>query len=208
MANTNSPFGFLQYYGGAGGAPTFSQTERRIASTNTTPIFFGDPVMPVIGTANGYITQAAAGTTTLAGVFVGCKYLSVSQKRTVWSRYWPGSDASGDVYAYVIDDPNARFLVMSSWASPLATSLTTFGTSPVGQYCQFAIGTGNTNTGSSGAYVSTLGTTITYPFIVADLQVFPPGSNGTDPTTQYYNVIVGFNNEWLRSNGAGPTGIS
>ena len=126
MANTNSPFGFLQYYGGAGGAPTFSQTERRIASTNTTPIFFGDPVMPVIGTANGYITQAAAGTTTLAGVFVGCKYLSVSQKRTVWSRYWPGSDASGDVYAYVIDDPNARFLVMSSWASPLATSLTTF----------------------------------------------------------------------------------
>ena len=85
---------------------------------------------------------------------------------------------------------------------------TTYGTTPVGQYCQFNIGTGNSNTGSSGAYVSTLGTTITYPFIVTDLQTFPPGSNGTDPTTQYYNVIVGFNNEWLRSNGAGPTGIS
>ena len=33
-------------------------------------------------------------------------------------------------------------------------------------------------------------------------------SNGGDPTTQYNKVIVGFNNEWLRTNGAGPTGIS
>jgi hypothetical protein len=208
VANTNSPFGFLQYQGGAGGAPTFAQTERRIASTNTTPIYFGDPVMPVIGSANGYITQAAAGTTVIDGIFVGCKYLSVAQQKMVWSRYWPGSDANGDVYAYVIDDPNARFLVQSSWATPLATSLTTFGTTPVGQYCQFNIGTGTTANGQSGAYVSTLGTTVTYPFIVVDLQTFPPGSNGTDPTTRYYNVVVGFNNEWLRTSGAGPTGIS
>lgn len=208
MANTLAPFGFRQYFGGAGGAPTFAQTARRIASSNTTPVFFGDPVMPVIGTANGYITQAAAGSTTLAGVFVGCKYLSVAQKRTVWSNYWPGSDANGDVDAYVIDDPNARFLVQSSWASPLATSLSTYGTTPIGQYCQFTIGTGSTANGISGAYVSSLGTTVTFPFIVVDLQTFPPGQNGTDPTTQYYNVVVGFNNEMWRTNGAGPTGIS
>ena len=100
MANTLAPFGFRQYFGGAGGAPTFAQTARRIASSNTTPIYLGDPVMPVIGAATGYITQGAAGTTTLAGVFVGCKYLSVAQKRTVWSRYWPGSDANGDVTAF------------------------------------------------------------------------------------------------------------
>jgi hypothetical protein len=208
MANTLAPFGFRQYFGGAGGAPTFAQTARRIASSNTTPVFFGDPVMPVVGTANGYITQAAAGSTTLAGVFVGCRYLSVAQKRTVWSNYWPGSDANGDVDAYVIDDPNARFLVQSSWASPLATSLSTYGTTPVGQYCQFTIGTGSTANGISGAYVSSLGTTVTFPFIVVDLQTFPPGQNGTDPTTQYYNVVVGFNNEMWRTNGAGPTGIS
>ena len=48
MANTNTPFGFAQYQGGAGGAPTFAQTARRIASSNTTPIYFGDPVMPVV----------------------------------------------------------------------------------------------------------------------------------------------------------------
>lgn len=208
MANTSAPFGFAQYFGGAGAAPTFSQTARRIASGNTTAIYSGDPVMPVVSTANGYITQAAAGTTTLAGVFAGCKYLSTSQKRTVWSRYWPGSDATGDVEAYVIDDPNSRFLVQSSWTTPLATSLTTYGTTPVGQYCQFSIGTGNANTGSSGSFVSSLATTVTLPFIVVDLQTFPPGSNGADPTTRYYNVVVGFNNEAWRSNGAGPTGIA
>ena len=210
MANTNSPFGFAQYYGGAGGAPTFAQTARRIASTDTTPIYFGDPVIPVTGTANGYITQySTPGTTTLAGIFVGCKYLSTSQKRTVWSRYWPGADATGDVEAYVIDDPNARFVVMgNSTTFNIGGTLSTFTSSPVGKYAQFAIGSGNANTGLSGAYLNSVGTTVTFPFIVVDLIISPPGANGADPTTAYNQVVVGFNNEWLRSNGAGPTGIS
>ena len=209
MANTQAPFGFLQYQGGGGGAPTFSQTKRLIAAANATPIFTGDPVMPVIGAANGYVTQASPGTTTLAGIFAGCRYLSISQKRPVWSRYWPGSDANGDVEAYVIDDPACRFLVQTSGAGfPITGSLTAFGSSVVGQYAQFSIGAGNTATGSSGAFLSSVGTTATFPFTVLDYQQFPPGANGADPTTQFCNVIVGFNNEFLRSNGAGPTGIS
>lgn len=210
MANTNSPFGFLQYYGGAGGAPTFSQSARRIASSNTTKIFFGDPVMPVVGTANGYITQGAAGTTTLAGIFVGCKYLSTSQKRTVWSRYWPGADATGDVEAYVIDDPNARFIAQATGASFYNASATptTIDSLPIGQYAQFTIGTGNTSTGQSAAYISSVGTTVTFPFIIVDYVFAPPGANGTDPSTNYPQIVVGFNNEIFRSNGAGPTGIS
>jgi len=209
VANTNTPFGFAQYQGGAGGAPTFAQTARRIASGNTTPIYFGDPVMPVVGTANGYITQGSPGTTTLAGVFVGCQYVSVSQKRTVWSNYWPGSDANGDVIAYVIDDPNARFVVMgNSTTFNISGTLSTYTSSPIGKYAQFAIGSGNSNTGISGAYLNSVGTTVTFPFVVVDLITAPPGANGTDPTTAYNHVVVGFNNEWLRSNGAGPTGIS
>lgn len=209
MANTNSPFGFSQYYGGAGGAPTFSQSVRRVAAGDSTAIYYGDPVMPVISTANGYITQASPGTTVLAGIFVGCKYLSTSQKRTVWSRYWPGSDATGDVEAYVIDDPNARFVVMGNGTTfNITGSLSTYTSSPVGQYAQFTIGTGSTATGDSGAYVSALGTTVTYPFIVVDLITSPPGANGADPTSAYNWVVVGFNNEIMRTNGAGPTGIS
>ena len=207
MANTFAPYGFLQYQGGAGGAPTFAQSTRKIASGNTTAIYTGDPVMPVIGTANGYITQAAAGTTVLAGIFVGCKYLSTSQKRTVWQAYWPGSDTAYDVEAYVIDDPNARFVVQSSGSGFPITGTTSAQTSGVqGQYAQFTIGTGNTSTGRSGAYISSVATTVTFPFIVVDYAT--SFGNGGDPTTQYCNLIVGFNNEVWRTNGAGPSGIS
>lgn len=206
MANTNTPFGFAEYYGGAGGAPTFAQSELRIDSANTTKVYTGDPVMPDGST--GYITQATAGTTVLAGIFVGCKYLSVSQKRTVWSRYWPGADANGDVLAYVITDPNARFVAMgNSTTFNITGTLSDYGASPVGQYAQFAIGTGNDNTGTSGAYLNSLGSTVTYPFVVTDLVTFPPGANGADPTTAYNWVVVGFNNQLSRTNGAGPTGI-
>lgn len=209
MSNTNSPFGFSQYQGGAGGAPTFAMSERRIASGNATAIFTGDPVNPVIGAATGYITQGVPGTVRIDGIFWGCKYTSVSQKRTVWSNYWPGSDASGDVLAYVVDDPNSRFKVMgNSTTFNITGTLSTYTSSPVGQYAQYAIGTGSTATGISGAYLNTLATTVTLPFIVTDLITSPPGANGADPTTAYNQVVVGFNNEWMRTNGAGPTGIS
>jgi hypothetical protein len=207
MANTAAYFGFTQYQGGAGGAPTFAQSARRIASGNTTPIYTGDPVMPVVSTANGYITQGAAGTTRLDGIFVGCKYLNTSLGRTVWSSYWPGSGATGDVEAYVIDDPSVRFLVQTSFSgAPMTGTATTMTSGIIGQYAQFTIGSGNTSTGRSGAYLSSVATTVTFPFIVVDYQI--SGNNGGDPTTQYCNVIVGFNNEIFRSNGAGPTGIS
>lgn len=214
MANTNTPFGFQEYYGGAGGAPTFLQSSRRIAAGNATAIYRGDPVMPVIGAATGYITQGSPGTTVLAGIFVGCKYLSTAVKRTVWSNYWPGSGASGDVEAYVIDDPNARFRVMgNSTTFNITGTISTMTSSPIGQYAQFAIGTGNADTQLSGAYLNSLATTVTFPFIVLGLVgLETPGvagvGNGADPTTAYNHVIVGFNNEIMRTNGAGPTGIS
>jgi len=209
MANTAAYYGFLQYNGSAGGAPTFSQSPRRIASSEGTAIYTGDPVTPVAGTgaATGYITTAANGSEPIAGIFVGCKYYSTSQKRTVWSAYWPGSDATGDVEAYVIDDPNARFIVQTSFAGAKMTgTVSTMGSGIQGQYATFQIGTGNSATGRSGAYLDNVSTTITSPFIVVDYAVSV--GNGGDPTTQYCNVIVGFNNEVWRTNGAGPASIN
>lgn len=209
MANTNAPFGFREYFGGSGGAPTFAMSKRLIASGNGTAIYFGDPVMPVVSSATGYITQGAPGTTIIAGIFAGCKYLSTSQKRVVWNPYWPGSDATGDVTAYVIDDPNAQFVVQGNSTNFNITGTPAAWTSsPVGQYAQFVIGTGNTASGQSGAYLTTPATTVTLPFVVRDLIYAPPGGPGTDMNSAYNWVVVGFNNEWLRTNGAGPTGIS
>lgn len=198
MANTQSPFGFQQV-SGYGSAPTYEQVSMLISSSNATPIFYGDAVVPVTGSATGYIKQATASTVALSGIFVGCKYLSTSQKRIVWSNYWPGSDAAADVTAYVVADPNALFKVQAGG--------TALGQSSVGQNVQLAVGTGNTFSGISGMFVQTPATTATLPFRIVSLVTAPPGQNGTDITTAYNNVIVQFNNSLFRANGA-QTGIS
>jgi hypothetical protein len=202
MANTNAPFGFRQTKG-TGSAPTYEQNKRYIASNNSTAIFFGDAVIPL---STGYIAQATASTVRVEGIFAGCKYVSVSQKRTVWSNYWPGSDANGDVEAYIIDDPNAQFEVQSSDSG---------GTAPVafanvGEYINLAVGTGSTATGISGmtVNVATLATTVTLPFRIVALIEDPPGSNGTDIASEFNRVIVAFNNASTRTNGAGPVGLA
>jgi len=196
MANTNAPFGFRQIKG-TGSAPTFEQNTRKIASNNTTAIYSGDAVIPL---TTGYIGQATASTVRMEGIFVGCKYTSTSQKRTVWSNYWPGSDATGDVEAYVIDDPNAQFVVQAGG--------TAVGFDKIGEYIQLNVGTGSAATGVSGMFVESPGTTVTLPFRIVGLVENPPGANGTDIASAYNQVIVAFNNASTRTNGAGPTGIA
>lgn len=206
MANTFAPFGFSPS-STSNGPMNFRLSTRRIAST-ATAIYHGDAVVPVTSpSTNGYIKQATASTVPLAGIFWGCKYLSTSQKRTVWSNYWPGSDATGDVEAYVIDDPNTRFVVQTSGSSFQITGTpTTFTSSPVGEYAQLNVGAGSSSTGISGMYLDSINTTATFPFIIVDVVLDPPGSNGSDATSNYNYVVVGFNNEWLRTNSA-VTGI-
>lgn len=213
MSNTFAPFGFRPV-STSNGPINWRVSTRRIASGNASPIYKGDVVMQVEGTANGYITVgvpatiAGDNTHPIAGIFWGCQYLSTTQKRTVWSQYWPGSDATGDVIAYVIDDPNARFVVQTSGSSFQITGTnSTFTSSPVGQLAQFNAGAGSTTTQQSGQYLDTVGTTSSYPFIITDMVIDPPGANGTDATSNYNYVVVGFNNEWLRGNTA-VTGIS
>lgn len=198
MANTSAPFGFRQV-SGTGSAPTYEQVAMAIASSNTTAIYYGDAVVPVTGSATGYIKQATASTVALAGIFYGCQYLSTSQKRTVWSNYWPGSDAAGDVTAYVVNDPNAKFVVQAGG--------TNVGFSKIGQNIQLNVGSGNSASGISGMYVESPATTATLPFRVVDVVSQPPGSNGTDITAAYNYVIVQFNNTLTRASGA-QTGIS
>jgi len=182
VANTNAPFGFRQAKGN-GSAPTYEQVEMLIASNNTTPIYFGDAVIPL---NTGYIAQATASTVQLAGVFQGCKYLSTSQKRTVWSNYWPGADNTGVVTAYVCNDVNARFMVQAGG--------TAIGIADLNANIQLNVGTGNSATGISGMYVESPNTTDTLPFRVVGLVTDPPGANGTDIASAYNYVIVAFNN--------------
>ena len=186
MANTDAPFGFFQY-SGTGSVPTYEQTAVKIAY-NASAIYYGDPVEP---DANGLVVQGDGTTAAacIAGIFVGCKYLSVSQKRVVWSNYWPGSDvaSSQSVEGYIINDPNAKFVVQAG--STAATQ------SSINLNVPYAIGTGNTSTGISGAYVdiANAAVTATLPFRIVGLVVDPPGSPGTEAGA-YNRVVVAFNN--------------
>lgn len=197
MANVAAPFGFSPEGTVGGSTPNFRISKRLIASTNATAIFTGDAVVPVTSSVTGYITQATAGTVALAGIFWGCKYLSVSQQRTVWSRMWPGADANGDVTAYVIDDPQAQFVVQAGASA--------IGMSALNKNVQLAVGTGNTTTGQSGMSIASPATTPTLPFTITGFVQDPPGANGTDITTGYNLVLVTFNNEIFR---AGLTSVS
>lgn len=202
MANTNAPFGFRDWMGTLGGAaPTYAQITREIAYNDTTKIFNGDPVKAL---ATGYVAQWSAGTAVsqLAGIFVGCKYLSTAIGRTVWSRFWPGADvASGNkVTAYLAPCNLAApplFVVQSSG--------TVFTIADVGANADVAIGTGNTSTGQSGASLdqATLAATATLPFRIVGLysDYGPPGSAGADASSYNWAIVA------ANVAGAGSTGI-
>lgn len=188
MANTSAPFGFQQY-SGTGSAPTYEQVAG-FAAYNASAIYFGDPIYQ---NSDGSVGVGTPGTAALAGVFVGCKYLSVAQKRTVWSNFWPGSDvASGNtVTVYYVNDPNAKFVAQVGGSTSTGLAAT-----DIGANVQFAYGTGNANSGISGAYIDisvTPTTTSTLPFRVVSLVTNPPGAPGTD-SGAYNLAVVAFNN--------------
>ena len=155
----------------------------------------------------------------VAGVFAGCKYLSTSQKRTVWSNYWPGSDTSNDVEAYVITDPNARFLVQTANSNTTATAV---GQAQVGENIGFnwndSVTTGETN-GNTANGLSTMfadqftlssagvtGANAALPFRIVALSNYLPGQSsplsgisGNDATSGYNDIIVAFNNAMPRN---------
>lgn len=199
MANTNAPFGFKMLGNSGGASPNFEHRVFKVASNNTTAIYYQDPVK-LLNT--GYIAQWTAGTAVsqLAGIFVGCKYYNTAVGRVVNSPYWPGANASGDVEAYVMpclfSAGAPQFVVQGSG--------TAFTLADVGQNIDVAIGTGSALGGCfSGATVdyATLATTATLPFRIMRLwsDIAASGSPGTEASS--YNWVV------VAANNTGSTGI-
>jgi hypothetical protein len=200
MANVQGPFGFQQW-GTVSGPVNFMEshnTPYRIAAGYTTAIYYGDAVRMNSATPTGYVEQWANGdggtaTNILVGIFVGCSYFSTSRQANVKSRYWPGSDATGDVDAFVVDDPSSLWKVQAGIGSAITQT-------SIGRTADIvATPLGNTTTGISGMSLSTPTTTVTLPFKVANVITTPPGANGTDLTTPYNYVIVSFNNQQFKA---------
>lgn len=215
MANVLAPFGFRHVGYMEGYAPTYGMRRRKIALGNTHAIFHGDPV---ISLGTGYIDQASANNVQLAGIFQGCEYLSISQGRKVRSNFWPGSDASADVDAFILDTQGSLWLAQSN-GSPI-----TFGNVDnnigifiaTGGSASPAAGSGQGNTSNqlSGALLDVAGansggpgainTTSTLPFRIYALysdfvaQGAPTAGstsvNGSDNTTNFNWAVLTANN--------------
>lgn len=205
MANTNAPFGFTPVRRLDGAAWSANITQRMIKATNTNKFFQGDVVSNLTGGSRGYIDVTAPGAQAIAGIFVGCYYLSNAFSRRTYTNQFPGGDTSQDVIALIIDDPLVVFRVQVK-AGPLTFTA-------IGQNANFSQATaGNTFTGLSGNTLDdgTVATTSTLPFTIVGV----PNSNtmagstvgpGVDPTTAFNIVEVTFNNEAFR---AGQTGVA
>jgi hypothetical protein len=197
MANISAPFGLRQFTG-TGSAPTYEQVTFGNGGIdfNAAAIFYGDPVQRA-GSGDGTLIPSTTATAVATcGVFQGCKYLSTSQKRTVWSNYWPGTDvastAQSSIEAYVVNDPNAQFVVQSD-----ATGATQ---AQMGANVNHNMGTGTTANGLSGAFITpgtTAAVTATLPWRMVRLLLDPPGSPGTQAGAFNY-VVVAFNNTETR----------
>lgn len=189
MANTLTVFGFRHIGFTSGAGPDYQLATRLISSANTTKIFAGDPVVKIAAT--GYIGQGADNTTRLDSIFQYCVYIPVGGGTPIWSNFWPGT-AAQDATAYVINAPNAKFLVAALNTSIVAAN--------IGANIGYVIGTGSTQGGGfSGATIdqSTLATTLTLPF-----QIYGPYQgigNGSDPTTPYGWAEVVFNNQRFKT---------
>ncbi len=191
MANTAQTFGFKHNGDMGGGAPTYQLSRYTIASTYATNIGFGDPVLLTTAGPTGTVIQATgalATTVPILGIFQGCQ-LQVAGQPPSWSPFWPGA-AAVNATAYVIDSPNATFLV--------AATNTAISSTNIGWACNFTTGTVNTTGGGFSvatldqSTATTIGTTAsTAPFRI--LQLYQGVGNGSDPTTAFNWVVVGFN---------------
>lgn len=203
MANTNAPFGALPLHG-MGASPTFETIEMKIAYNDTTKIFTGDLVKRL---DTGYVAQWSAGTAVsqLAGIFMGCRYLSTALGRIVSNNYWPGADVASNqkVTAYILPLNLASpvYLKIQTDASGVAFA-------DIGGNFDVDIGTGTTSNGRSSMVLDAstgAAVTATLPFRLIDLWgVGGRGNGGPGSEAGAYNwAIVAAN-----TSGAGSTGLA
>ena len=185
------------------GGQVFAGANRQLAITTpsvnyNTPLYNGDVVQI---TSSGTIIKSTLDTDTSAvagvvGVFLGCRYTNPTTKQPTYSQYWPGF-ASGvtDAFAYILDDPDALFKVVSVGDTADTTGLvvTPLQQTVLGNNVQLVLNTGDANTGDSriGVYWDSGNPTQTYAMRIVDL--VPDTSYVSSGNIVYPELIVKFN---------------
>ena len=191
MANVSEKFG-LRPYRKLDGTPLAGAQNRYTVKANYgTAIFQGDLVIP---TSTGNIERFVYNTTyAVVGVFNGVFYTDPTTQKPTWRNYYPGSINASDITAFVVDDPDAVFLVDSD---------ETFARTGLFNNYSVTNTTGVTQTGISKVQLdtSTAGTATTFVIQAIDISQDPDNS---DTSSANGNVLVRINNHFYRS---GTTG--
>ena len=193
MANVSEKFGLRPYRKLDGTPLVGAQNRYTIASGHTTAIFQGDMVIPL---ASGNIDRHTAGNgTAILGVFNGCFYTDPTTQKPTYKNYYPGGVAASDITAFVVDDPDAVFLVDADSAFTRASLFANYSVTNT---------TGVTQTGLSKVQldVSTANTKTTFAVQAIDISQDPDNS---DTTTDNANILVRINNHFYKG---GTTGIT
>ena len=190
MANVVEKYGLRPYRKLDGTPLVGAQNRYTIASNHTTAIFQGDLVIPL--TAGNIDRHTANNSAAVIGVFNGCFYTDPTTQKPTFSNSYPGAIVASDITAFVVDDPDAVFLMDADAA---------FTRADLYQNYSVTTGSGNTTTGISEVQldVSVSGTNASFVIQAIDISQDPDNS---DTTSANANVLVRINKHFYR-NGTG-----
>ena len=175
MANPFSPFGFRSFGHRDGSAPTMGLSKYTLNSSYATAIYTGDLIAYSSAVPGTVELASASAVEPPCAVFAGCEYLDTNVGRVIWNKQFPGSvGSSSPVTVYGIGDPEMTYIAQASTG-------TIVGTSMIGFNISWTIGSGNTTTGFSGAYLnSSVVNSTGVPWRVVDSysNFAPPGASG------------------------------
>jgi len=187
MANVSEKFGLRPYRKLDGTPLVGAQNRYTIASNYGTAIYQGDLVEPL---TSGNIQKHGANTSdAVVGVFNGCFYTDPTTQKPTFSNFYPGSIVASDITAFIVDDPDAVFLVDADEAFTRADLYKNYSVTNT---------TGVTQTGISKAQldVSASGTAQTFVIQAIDISQDPDNS---DTGNANANILVRINNHFYRS---------
>jgi len=189
MANQLEKFGLRPYRKLDGTPLVGAQNRYTIKAGYATAIYQGDLVIPV---STGNIERHTAGNAAaVVGVFNGVFYNDPTTQKPTYKNYYPGgiTPTQGDITAFVVDDPDAVFLMDADQSFTRADLFKNYSVTNA---------TGTTATGISQVQldVSASGTQTTFAVQAIDISQDPDNS---DVTVSNANILVRINNHFFRS---------
>jgi len=189
MSNQLEKFGLRPYRKLDGTPLVGAQNRYTIKPGYGTAIYQGDMVVPV---STGNIERHTAGNAAaVVGVFNGVFYNDPTTQKPTYKNYYPGgvTPTQGDVTAFVVDDPDAVFLMDADLSFVRADLFKNYSVTNT---------TGVTQTGISKVQLDVSASGIASTFAVQAIDISQDPDN-SDTSVSNANILVRINNHFFRS---------